>query len=74
MRGYYDRGKIVVNLFRGEGDGVNVFIVILASFDFNFIRVHNYLVQDPRNNKSITLFQYGGRKQCRFKLYTRSQK
>ena len=43
---------------RREGNGVKSLyegIVILASYEFHFIRVYDYLVLDPSNNKSIML-------------------
>ena len=36
----------------GEGKGC---IVILASYEHNFIRVHEHLVQRPNNNISIRM-------------------
>ena len=51
------------------GEGMEE-VVILDRYRVHFIIEHENLVHDPSNNKSITLFQYGGRKQCRFKLYT----
>ena len=40
----------------GEGvKGVDEGIVILASYMFHFIRVHDNLVKGPSNNKSIVL-------------------
>ena len=49
-----------VHSVRGR-DRLNVVIgvfVILTSYKFQFIRVHDNLVKDPSNNKSIYLYFY----------------
>ena len=68
IRGYYDRGKIVVNLacycensLIGQfvhtagkgGEIVRERLIILVSCEHPFIRVNKILVQHPRNNISI---------------------
>ena len=44
-----------VHPVRGRGWDKRSCIVILASSDFNFIRVHENLVQHPSNNISIVI-------------------
>ena len=47
-----------VHLVGGEGMGYGMWmggIVILASWEYNFIRIHENLVQYPCNNISITI-------------------
>ena len=64
IRGYYDRGKIVVNLVPTWNSFIGQFvhpiegfgrggIVNLALCKFHFIVEHENLMQDPSNNISI---------------------
>ena len=46
-----------VHPVRGRGRGRMSDIVILASYEINFIRVHKNLVQHPSNNISIVIIR-----------------
>ena len=47
---------------RGWGEGVNGGIVILATFEFNFIREHKILVQHPSNDILINAIVFATNK------------